>query len=228
MFKRLFLAGIVISAVMASVPHTWAAGLDTLGTSIDTLLKPAFADVLYSSLFGRSEKISQHRFVPLSEWWVSSGDQLIIDTQNNVTYIFKKSGPYTMFRVATGRREFVHYAGLYYDASTPNTEWIVKGKETQTDRVTFGKDGTFYRLYELDGKKETATKYGLHSHLWIKTILARSERFESMGCVLLPEDHFWIVDAMLERNGGSFRIKTVDGVKAMFPETELAFTQAGS
>jgi hypothetical protein len=152
---------------------------------------------------------SQH--VSMDAWTPMKGDVFIADTRSNMGYIVHPDGEYTSMKIGSGKREVVHYMKRTYNATTPSDGWIVKEIDTQSDRLTFGKNGTFMRLFR-DGTQYTS--YGIHSVANIDDILDDDERYYSMGCVLVDYDTLDILLQTYKLNGDSLQVLTVDGLNA--------------
>jgi len=113
---------------------------------------------------------------PTVEWQAQKGDSFLVDTTKNIGYLVHPKGGYTSFPVATGQKRVVRYIGRTYNATTPNRHWISVSQETKGDRITFGKDGTFFRL-SYDGE---GTSYGIHSHAYVEKMLSRKSTYVSV------------------------------------------------
>ncbi len=164
--------------------------------------------------------------VTVAEWQPHSGDSFIVDTQENMGYLLHPEGGFTQFPVATGQQRVVWYLKRSYNASTPNKEWTVLKEDTQTDRVTFGKDGRFLRL--TDDKNNYSTPYGIHSHLYIERMLASPSRYFSLGCILVSEDMLTTIIKTFHINGNRLNVVTVDGFGEAMTVTESMLKQAVS
>lgn len=151
----------------------------------------------------------------ISEWEISPGDSLLVDTNRNIGYLVHENGGYTEFPVATGQRRIVRYIGRTYNAKTPNLRWDVREKVVKGDRTTFGKRGLFLRLFDDDGE----TAYGIHSHRSIDAMLAEEKRYRSMGCILVSESLLDVIEATYEANGQTLVVVTVDG----FEDTSVTY-----
>lgn len=149
--------------------------------------------------------------IPLDQWQPAYGDTFIADTRSNIGYLVHADGTYATTRIGSGRREVVHYMRITYNASTPSDDWNVGEIDTQTDRQTFGKDGTFMRLYR-DGTDRTS--YGIHSVGNINELLAADDRYKSMGCVLVSDEVLAILLETYKLNDNSLAVLTVDGLVA--------------
>jgi hypothetical protein len=158
---------------------------------------------------------------PLSEWVTEAGDSFVVDTRENIGYLLHEKGGYTVFPIATGQRRVVRYIGRTYDATTPVGAWKVTSVQVKGDRITFGKTGRFLRLssIETSGTLED-TSYGIHSHAYIDKMLSRSDRFRSMGCVLVSEDMLNVILSILEENEGSLTVVTTAGFGEELSVTE--------
>ncbi len=144
-----------------------------------------------------------------SDWIPGVGDTFLADTKNNVGYlIHKNNSGYLKFLIATGQRNTVNYLGRSYIATTPVREWAVVSREIKSDRTTFGKQGRFLRLSYNSEK----TPYGIHSHASIETMLSKSERYRSMGCILVSDDILDLMDETFDINDGSIAVNTVYGI----------------
>lgn len=155
--------------------------------------------------------------VSLASWEPQVGDRVIVDTQNNQGYIFHENGLYISFPVATGQRRWVYYIGRGYNASTPNWNWEAKSLHIKGDRITFGPSGRFLRLYK-DGEINTA--YGFHEYRTDEEMFGAdeqpfeaSERFKSMGCVIVKSEIMDLIVATWEANGEVLPVQTVYGIE---------------
>lgn len=146
--------------------------------------------------------------IPLDEWQPARGDQFIADTRANIGYIVHENGNYTSMKIGSGQRKVVHYMRRTYNATTPSDTWMVESIDTQTDRLTFGKDGTFMRL-NRDGE---STSYGIHSVANIDELLQADDRYKSMGCVLVDYKTLAILLNTFKLNGDTLKLITVDGL----------------
>ncbi len=154
-------------------------------------------------------------YVPFDTWQPAQGDQFVADTQENIGYLIHTDGSYTSVKIGSGQRKMVHYMKRSYYAATPSDSWVVGAIDTQSDRLTFGKDGTFMRLYR-DG---TSTPYGIHSVANIDDLLATKDRYYSMGCVLVDYKTLAILMETYTKNGNTLVLHTMDGLTA--PMTPL-------
>lgn len=148
-------------------------------------------------------------YIPFQQWEPLQGDHFIVDTRSNIGYLIHDTGAFTSMKVGSGQRKKVHYMKRTYNAATPLDSWIVQEINVQSDRLTFGKDGTFMRL-SRDGKK---TPYGIHSVANIDDLLATEERYYSMGCVLVDYDTLDILLDTYKLNGNTLNLLTIDGLK---------------
>jgi len=185
------------------------------------LLYPPLSQIL-SLLFGLVVSASSVSTnlppIPIEEWEAQAGDRFIADTKENMGYLVHEDGRYAVVTIASGRKKIVRYIGRTYDATTPIARWNVQTKHIQGDRVTFGKSGRFLRLYWNDAY----TSYGIHSHAYIKKILASDDRFQSMGCILVDDAVMDILYETFELNGQSLDVVTTYGLDhSLFAKTEL-------
>ena len=77
--------------------------------------------------------------------------------------------------------------------------------DTQPDRYTYGKRGRFFRL-SVDGK---LTHYGIHGHAAEEIMFAREDRYQSMGCPILPDNILDIVEETFKINEGRIEVETI-------------------
>ncbi len=146
---------------------------------------------------------------PISSWDVRSGDSLIVDTKMNEGYLVHQDGGYLAFPVVTGQRRVVRYIGRTYNAATPTGSWSTLSKETKGDHITFGRNGTFFRLFR---DKDDETAYGIHSHAYADTMLAKEERFRSMGCIIVSEQILEVIGLTFELSGQKMAVVTTFGI----------------
>ncbi len=152
-----------------------------------------------------------------SDWKAQPGDRVVVDTQNNQGYLIHADGQYLKFPVVTGQRRWVYYIGRSYNASTPNWNWVAKSSHIKGDRVTFGPTGRFLRLYK-DGVDHTA--YGFHEYRTDEemfedadgNLAPASERYRSMGCVIVKTAMMDLIMETWEINGGLLNVTTQYGV----------------
>lgn len=165
--------------------------------------------VLFGFVVSTSPAPATATSIPLSDWEAMQGDRFIVDTRDNMGYLVHADGSFTQTKVGSGKRKIVNYIGRTYNATTPEAFWIVKAKNIQGDRITFGKTGRFLRLYK-DG--ETRTAYGIHPTANIDEILASDDRYKSMGCVLVSEAMMDILEQTYILNGEQLQVVTVNGI----------------
>lgn len=143
-------------------------------------------------------------------WEAEPGDRVLVDTQNNMGYIFHEDGEYVRFEVVTGQRRNVSYIGRYYNAATPNQDWVAKSMHIKGDRLTFGPSGRFLRLYK-DGEEHTA--YGFHEYGQEEEIFTGMDtRFRSMGCIIVRVPIMNLLVNTWEINGEYLPLRTVYGI----------------
>ncbi len=145
---------------------------------------------------------------PIENWRITKGDTFVVDTKENLGYLVHENGGYTQFLIATGQRRTVRYIGKTYNAATPSHAWVAMTKETKGDHITFGKEGTFFRLF-IDGTESTS--YGIHTHASIDKMLSEDDRFRSMGCILVSKAMLDVIEATYEMNGQTLSVQTVYG-----------------
>ncbi len=149
---------------------------------------------------------------PFEAWQASAGDSFLVDTDRNVGYLLHADGGYTTFPVVTGQRRTVRYIGRTYNASTPTVSWKALNEETKGDRITFGKLGRFLRLYNTEDGEPERTPYGIHSHASAEKMLASTDRYRSMGCIIVSEN---VLDTIIESfalNGNALTVRTVQSL----------------
>lgn len=150
---------------------------------------------------------------PFENWLPASGDTFLVDTEANVGYLLHADeGGYTSFPVATGQHRVVRYIGRVYNATTPVATWKVLSKDIKGDRITFGKLGRFLRLSMEGSEGLESTSYGIHSHAYASKMLASTDRYRSMGCIIVSDD---VLDRIIETytfNADTLNVKTVAGL----------------
>ena len=167
--------------------------------------------------------------VSAEDWSPRKGDRVIVDTLNNEGYLMHEDGTYMEFPVVTGQRKWVYYIGRSYNASTPNWSWVAKSLHIKGDRVTFGPTGRFLRLYK-DGEEHTA--YGFHEYRTDEemfenedgSLAAASERFRSMGCVIVKTAMMDLIVETWEQNGEQLEVITEHGIEDL-QSVMLAFAE---
>lgn len=146
------------------------------------------------------------------ETWVPAhGDVLIVDTDANIAQLVHSDGTALTFRVVTGTRGFVRYIGRTYNAATPKRVWSVRSVDTKWDRTTFGKKGTFLRLFK---DPETQTPYGIHAHRYGETMLTADMRFRSMGCIIVSDAALDLIQRTYAINDGVLTVDTAAAIEA--------------
>ncbi len=113
--------------------------------------------------------------------------------------------------VITGQRSVVRYIGRVYDATTPVRSWTALSKETKGDRITFGKDGTFFRL--TNNKTEERTPYGIHGHAYADKMFSGQTRYRSMGCIIVSDEILEIIGRTFAMNGDRLPVLTTFGLE---------------
>ena len=172
-----------------------------------------------SALFGivlsTSAPAAAHRQPPaeisINHWQPAKGDRFLVDTEANIGYLVHKNGSYARVLVATGRRQTVHYIGRTYDATTPVGNWVVRSIQTNGDRITFGPEGHFLRMYQ---NGDEYTSYGIHDYAYIdKVFLEDTEgRYYSMGCILVRKFVLDLLEKTYALNGDALEVVTTYGI----------------
>ena len=147
--------------------------------------------------------------IPYEEFAPAAGMQFLVDTKEAKGYLLNSDGTYATVPVVLGQRRIVRYLGRTYNAATPEGSWVVRSVHTQGDRITFGKDGTFLRLYR-DG--EERSPYGIHTHKYMETMLVKETPYQSMGCILVAKDVLDKIQRGYELNGNLLNVVTVEGI----------------
>lgn len=152
--------------------------------------------------------------VELSEYVASKGDYVMADLKNSTGYLLNdETKTYASFPLLSGQKRKVYYLGRSYFAATPEQTWIVRELAIQSDRITFAKSGEFLRLY--DGEKRTS--YGIHGHKYFDVMMARENKYVSMGCMLVADDVLDIIQNSFEADEKEMKVITTSD------ETTLPF-----
>lgn len=150
--------------------------------------------------------------LPLEEgarsWLPQAGDVLHINTAENLGYLIHPDGRRFVFRIATGQKRAVRYIGLSYFAATPEGNWLVKSHHVQGDRITYGPEGHFLRMYK-DGTDYT--HYGIHTHASADSMLRERDRYASMGCVIVSDTILDLLEQTYGMNGNQLPVVTAAG-----------------
>ncbi len=155
--------------------------------------------------------------IPLDQWIPQQSDRFIADTEANQGYIVHSNGSYTTFKIGSGQQKTVRYLKKTYNAATPEENWTVQSTTIQRDRGTFGKSGLFLRLY-IDGSD---TNYGIHATGNIEEILADTDRYKSMGCILVSDTVLELLAQTYTLNDERLEVATVKGLPQMSSNTTL-------
>lgn len=140
-----------------------------------------------------------------NEYQASSGDYLTVYIPTGMAYLANDSTKtYTEFHILSGQPRNVHYIGRYYFAATPEQEWEIKSMDTKKDRVTFGKTGRFFRLYE----NGDSTPYGIHGYKYSAKLIEEGKIYASMGCVIIPEELLDVIDASYKIDNKNMKVLT--------------------
>ncbi len=147
--------------------------------------------------------------VSLASWQSEVGDRFLVDTQLNEGYLIHTDGRYVRFDVVTGQNRRVYYIGRSYKATTPAWDWISTEMTIKGDHLTFGPSGRFLRLFK-DGE---STAYGIHEYGREEDLFSEeaSERFRSMGCVIVRQAMMDLLVKTFEENGNRLEVKTQFG-----------------
>lgn len=178
-----------------------------LSIVLGTSATPAFAQ----SGTGLTTAHMLQSSTPLGLWEPMSGDSLLVDTRDNMGYLIHADGSFTAFDVVTGQRRVVRYIGRTYNAATPQSEWTMRSVHIKGDRMTYGKTGRFFRLYDEDGE----TAYGVHGYGNEDEIFGGDTRFRSMGCVIVREHILNVIERTYEMNGGALPVVTIYGLESL-------------
>lgn len=139
------------------------------------------------------------------EYQASSGDYLTVYIPTGMAYLANDTTKtYTEFRILSGQPRKVHYIGRYYFAATPEQEWEIKSMDIKKDRVTFGKTGRFFRLYE----NGDSTPYGIHGLKNSAKLIEQGKIYASMGCVIIPEEVLDVIDASYKIDNKEMKVLT--------------------
>jgi hypothetical protein len=156
-----------------------------------------------------------------AQWVPEQGDYAVVDTEANMFYLYHPDGRVLIDVAGSGQKRTVSYAGRVYDAPTPDDVWRIGEVVVQSDRITFGDDGIFLRLFADDGK--TYTKYGIHT-VQGQHLFSQQNRHISMGCVLVRKDLRLLLEKEVElhKGGDGFMVITVRGFNPTHPLMTLA------
>jgi hypothetical protein len=146
----------------------------------------------------------QPREQSIASWTPQPGDTFHVDTETNMGRITHVDGRTLTFPVITGQRRTVNYIGLRYFAATPKQTWTVKTMHTQPDRITYGPDGRFLRLYD-EGR---FTHYGIHAHTHEDIMFERDNRHQSMGCIVVRKEILDVLEETWRVSGERLEVTT--------------------
>ncbi|MBI1934604.1 L,D-transpeptidase [Candidatus Peregrinibacteria bacterium] len=141
-------------------------------------------------------------------WQPQEGDTLYVDTQENLGYLLHPDGRRFVFRVATGQKRAVRYIGLSYFAATPEGSWLVKSHHIQGDRITYGPEGHFLRMYK---DADEYSHYGIHTHASADSMLREKDRYASMGCIIVSDSILDLLERTYALNGDQLPVVTASG-----------------
>lgn len=141
-------------------------------------------------------------------WQPEEGDTLYVDTQANLGYLIHPDSRRFVFRVATGQRRTVRYIGMTYFAGTPEASWLVKSHHIQGDRITYGREGHFLRMYK---DADEYSHYGIHTHASADSMLQEQDRYASMGCIIVSKSLLDLLERTYAVNGDLLPVVTANG-----------------
>ncbi|MEK7201276.1 MAG: L,D-transpeptidase family protein, partial [Patescibacteria group bacterium] len=141
-------------------------------------------------------------------WQPQQGDILHVNTKENLGYLIHPDGRRFVFRVATGQKRAVRYIGLSYFAATPEGRWLVKSHHIQGDRITYGREGHFLRMYK---DSDEYSHYGIHTHASADSMLREKDRYASMGCIIVSDSLLDLLERTYEQNGSQLPVVTASG-----------------
>ena len=168
------------------------------------------ASTVLSLVLGTPAPLTLLSAVSPAGWQPEIGDVFVADTRENKGYLIHRDGVYIEFPIATGKRSTVYYIGRMYNATTPTAHWKAKSLHVKGDRITFGKTGEFLRLYK---NGTDSTPYGIHGHAYSQRMLADDARFRSMGCVIVSDDVFEVIQRTFELNHSELTVITTYGLE---------------
>lgn len=153
----------------------------------------------------------------LADWQPEGADEVFVDVKANIGYILHENADYISFPLATGVRKKINWIGKTYFAATPVDSWVIKAKDTQSDRIMFGKTGRFFRLY-VDGER---TSYGIHGYAYFQKWLKEEDRYKSYGCIVVSEEILDILDTTYAKAGKTIRVTTMSGTQPFLDKLAL-------
>lgn len=198
MRSKCWLVASVMTIFLYAAPVTHSQELNTTKTPSATT--PAINMDNYSP-WQRAE---------VAEYIPSEGDYLTVYIPTGTAYLANDTTKiYAQFPILSGQPRNVHYIGRYYFAATPEQEWEIKSMDTKKDRVTFGKTGRFFRLYE-DGN---STPYGIHGYKYAASLIEKGKIYASMGCVIVPEEVLDVIDASFKADVKDMKVITTSDIQ---------------
>ncbi len=146
----------------------------------------------------------------IADYAPSEGDYLTVFIPTGKAYLANDTTKiYAEFPILSGQPRNVRYIGRYYFAATPEQEWEVKSMDVKKDRVTFGKTGRFFRLYE----NGNGTPYGIHGYKYADKIIKSGKIYASMGCVIVPEEVLNVIDASFKADTKVLKVITTSDIQ---------------
>ena len=89
---------------------------------------------------------------------------------------------------------------------TPETDWVVKEKNIQPNRVIFGETGEFLRMYK---NGDIRTGYGIHNYKFFEYEIENGRKFLSLGCILVSAEVHDMIEESFLANDSALEMKTV-------------------
>lgn len=145
-------------------------------------------------------------------WEPAEGDFFEVNVENNMGRLYHRTGEALEFQVVTGQRRIMWYRGVKYFGGTPATHWVTKELNIKWDRVTYGKTGRFFRLYD-QGTQYTA--YGIHGFGREDSMFKVAGRYGSLGCIIVREQILNLIQKTFDLNGKSLSVRTFPQLPAL-------------
>jgi hypothetical protein len=140
------------------------------------------------------------QIVDIVRWEPLADDFIVVDTTSNMGYLLRSDlSAASVFPVASGQQRNINYLGKRYFGATPSGEWRIKSLDYQVKGYTFGRHGKFLRLYNEDG----STHYGIHTVWDERAIFSLTERYKSLGCVLVRDNVLTVLENVFKASGTS-------------------------
>lgn len=172
--------------------------------TISALLLTCTAPIAASAAAFNQEEYSPYS---IEDFTANSGDYMVAHLEEGIGYLVNdEKRHYASFPLLSGQKRYIRYLGRGYFAATPEQTWVVKEKNIQGDRVTFGKTGEFLRLF-ANGKR---THYGIHGHRSYDVMIARETKFQSYGCIIVSDFVLDVIEKSFLENGGELMVITTN------------------